>query len=106
MWFSTWNGLCRYDGYEFRTFKSRVGDGCNMATDRFRDIALRPDGKMLCRVDDDYYLFDTRTYRFSNMTAEEVSHAADEIKQYRKSIGLKSAGNTINFAYDDAQVKV
>ena len=103
MWFSTWNGLCRYDGYEFRTFKSRVGDGCNMATDRFRDIALRPDGKMLCRVDDDYYLFDTRTYRFSNMTAEEVSHAADEIKQYRKSIGLKSAGNTINFAYDDAQ---
>lgn len=22
MWFATWNGLCRYDGYEFQTFKS------------------------------------------------------------------------------------
>lgn len=22
VWFATWNGLCRYDGYEFKTFKS------------------------------------------------------------------------------------
>ena len=23
MWFGTWNGLCRYDGYNFRTFQKR-----------------------------------------------------------------------------------
>ena len=30
MWFSTWNGLCRYDGYEFQTFKPALGDGCHI----------------------------------------------------------------------------
>ena len=60
IWFATWNGLCRYDGYEFQTFKPLPGDGCHVVTDRIRDIGLRPDGKILCRVDEDYFLFDTK----------------------------------------------
>lgn len=40
MWFSTWNGLCRFDGYEFRGFKGRVGDGSRLATDRMRSVWL------------------------------------------------------------------
>ena len=103
MWFATWNGLCRYDGYEFRTFKSQAGDGCQMTTDRFRDIALRPDGKIICRVDDDYYLFDTRTYRFSNMTAREAARAADDAKRYRMSQAWKVDGGKKGFTYTDHQ---
>jgi ribonuclease Z len=45
MWFSTWNGLCRYDGYEFQTFKPQAGDGCHMASDRIRNIWLTADGE-------------------------------------------------------------
>ena len=30
MWFSTWNGLCRFDGYEFHSFKTRFGDSCRL----------------------------------------------------------------------------
>ncbi len=26
MWFGTWNGLCRYDGYNFRTFRKSDGE--------------------------------------------------------------------------------
>ena len=103
IWLATWNGLCRYDGYEFRTFKSQVGDGCNMATDRFRDIALRPDGKMVCRVDDDYYLFDTHTYRFSNISAAEVEQAVDDIKNNRRSVAKKNDNGSIFFGFNDRQ---
>lgn len=85
IWLATWNGLCRFDGYDFHTFKPQVGDGCHMATDRYRDVALRPDGQMVCRVDDDYYLFDTHTYRFRDMTAEEAQQAPDDLKRYRQS---------------------
>lgn len=104
MWFATWNGLCRYDGYDFVTVKSKVGDGCQMTTDRFRDIALRPDGQIICRVgDDDYYLFDTRTYTFSRLTADEAAQAANDIKRYRMSQALRGDGQLTNFYYTDRQ---
>ena len=103
MWFATWNGLCRYDGYEFHTFKPAVGDGCQMLTDRFRDIALRPDGHIICRVDDDYFLFDTHTYQFCNLTAEQQQQAAKDIARYRKSKSLKSEGTLTFFSYTDLQ---
>ena len=64
MWFSTWNGLCRYDGYEFQGFKGHVGDGNEIATDRIRTVWLNDDGNIGCRVDDDLYLFNLHTYRF------------------------------------------
>ena len=86
MWFSTWNGLCRYDGYEFRTFKPQAGDGCNMATDRIRMFVQRPDGNFICRIDDDYFLFDTHTYRFCNLSQEG---AEDDMNRYRTSMSLK-----------------
>lgn len=97
MWFATWNGLCRYDGYEFHSFKPVAGDGCAMATDRIRDIGLLPDGKILCRVDDDHFLFDPRTCQFVD-APDELVHVAvsaddnmpDVAKKYRQSQSLRS----------------
>lgn len=97
MWFATWNGLCRYDGYEFHTFKPVAGDGCAMATDRIRDIGLLPDGKILCRVDDDHFLFDPRTCQFVD-APDELAHVAvsaddnmpNGAKKYRQSQSLKN----------------
>ena len=97
MWFATWNGLCRYDGYEFHTFKPVAGDGCAMATDRIRDIGLLPDGKILCRVDDDHFLFDPRTCQFVD-APDQLAHVAvsaddnmpNGAKKYRQSQSLKS----------------
>lgn len=73
MWFATWNGLCRYDGYEFHTFKPQVGDGCTMVTDRIRNITLLPNNRILCRVDNEHYIFDLNTYHFQK---EEESSSA------------------------------
>jgi len=94
MWFSTWNGLCRYDGYEFHTFKPEAGDGCQMVTDRIRNIGLRPDGKILCRVDEDYFLFDPQTCRFYDNDSSESPE--DDIKRFRQSQSLKN-GNPIEW---------
>lgn len=103
IWLATWNGLCRYDGYEFQTFKAQMGDGCRMTTDRFRDIALRPDGQMVCRVDEDYYLFDTHTYRFSNLSDSAATNIADDIKRYRTSKSVRYDDGLTSFALTDRQ---
>ena len=100
MWFATWNGLCRYDGYEFRTFKPAVGDGCHMSTDRIRDIGLLPGGQILCQTDEGYYLFNLHNYQFRDLSDKEQAQAADQIKNYRQSRSLLS-GKT--FQWTDAQ---
>lgn len=103
LWLATWNGLCRYDGYEFCAFKSQMGDGCHMTTDRFRDIALRPDGKIICRVDESYYLFDTHTCRFSNLNDNEVAKAINDLKYFRMSQAGRTNDGFTYFELTDRQ---
>ena len=85
MWFATWNGLCRFDGYEFQTFKPAVGDGCHMTTDRIRNIHLLSGGRILCRVDEDHFMFSLKDYRFRDLTSEEQQKVAEWTKQNRQS---------------------
>ncbi|MBR2291846.1 MAG: hypothetical protein IJ868_05985, partial [Prevotella sp.] len=68
IWIATWNGLNRYDGYEFRRMTSRPGDGCTMPSDRLRDIWLsdRSD-ELFCQVDDSLFVFDLLTYQFRDI---------------------------------------
>lgn len=67
MWFATWNGLNRYDGYEFRQVKSMPGDNTNIESDVIRRIALDADGNILCRTEAGTFLFDTHTYRLRDI---------------------------------------
>ena len=88
MWFATWNGLCRYDGYEFQTFKPQAGDGCHMTTDRIRNIVLLPDEKILCWTDEGNYLFDLHSYRFQDMEGSERRYTDEDLMRLRKSRSL------------------
>ena len=88
MWFATWNGLCRYDGYEFETFKPQAGDGCHMTTDRIRNIVLLPDEKILCWTDEGNYLFDLHSYRFQDMEAGKRHYTNQELMKLRESRSL------------------
>lgn len=101
MWFSTWNGLCRYDGYEFRGFKGRVGDGSGLATDRFRNVWLTDGGQIGCRVDDDMYLFNLKTYRFeAGKNMKPNHHHAKAVKENRPYEYHDSEGNVWIVCYD------
>jgi AraC-like DNA-binding protein/ligand-binding sensor domain-containing protein len=99
MWFATWNGLCRYDGYEFRTFKPAVGDGCHMKTDRIRNITLLPNKQMLCQVDEDYFMFDMGSYRFRDLTEEEQQQAGALKGKHLQSRSLQRKPFTWKDAY-------
>lgn len=79
IWLSTWNGLCRFDGYEFLRMASQAGDGCNMSNDRIRDIWLTDKGNLYCKIDDGLYLFDTHTYRFSDITSDKERQRAQQL---------------------------
>ena len=99
MWFATWNGLCRYDGYEFQTFKPAVGDGCHMTTDRIRNIDLLPDGRILCRADDDYAMFSLHDYRFRDLTSDERQKVTEWTRQYRQSQSMLN-GKSLSWTDD------
>ena len=69
LWFSTWNGLNRYDGYQFEVFKSFPGDSCDMGSDRQTSICLSPSGDSIFVLigDSATYSFDLHTYRYSSL---------------------------------------
>ncbi|MBR1414342.1 MAG: helix-turn-helix domain-containing protein [Prevotella sp.] len=76
LWVSTWNGLYRFDGYEFIRLKPQAGDGCTMVNDRLRDIWLSDQGDIYCNTDDGTYRFDMQTYRFFDVNdAAELEEA-------------------------------
>lgn len=68
IWFATWNGINRFDGYEFKCFKSRPGDGCVMPSDRIRNIVINSTGNIWCIVDDRIFLFNISTNKFSDIS--------------------------------------
>ena len=70
IWLSTWNGLYRFDGYEFCRLRSLVGDGCSMTSDRIRDIWLSGKGDFFCRTDDGFFRFDINEYRFYDVNTD------------------------------------
>ena len=94
IWLATWNGLCRFDGYQFRGFKAHVGDGNAIATDRIRSVWMAADGNLGCKVDDDVFLFNLKNYRFESrphMTARGANAKAvkaDRPFKYKDAQGV------------------
>lgn len=78
IWVSTWNGLNRFDGTRFVTFKTNAGDSLLTPSDKFRRIELTKDNHLICLVGDSLYLFNTRTCRF-----ETLPEAQKELAQKR-----------------------
>ncbi len=64
MWFATWNGLNRYDGYDFTVFKSQPGDNSKLTSDRIRNMQMGDDGNIYCNINDHIWRFNLSTYKF------------------------------------------
>ena len=93
MWFSTWNGLNRYDGYEFVCFKSRVGDGIDMPSDRIMDIMLVKDGSLRCLVDNRVFGFCTKTYKYFQLSEKEEKQLKEDFESQRqKELAFDKSG--------------
>lgn len=98
IWFATWNGLNRYDGYEFECFKSRVGDDVDVPSDRIRDLVLTKDGDLRCLVDEGIFGFSTKAYRFYKLSeAEEKQLHAEFKRSHKAEVAFESSGKPDHF---------
>lgn len=65
IWFSTWNGLNKFDGYAFKNYKAYPGDGCTLTNNRLLNIEPNRHCDIWCLTyDNRVYLFDSRQEKF------------------------------------------
>jgi len=65
IWFSTWNGLNKFDGYTFENYKAYPGDGCTLTSNRLSGIVSNQQSNIWCQTyDNKVYLFDSRNKEF------------------------------------------
>ncbi|MFT4032563.1 MAG: two-component regulator propeller domain-containing protein [Siphonobacter sp.] len=82
MWFGTWNGLCRYDGYTFRVYRNIPGDSTSIANNRIHYIYKDPKGvlwiatfnSIICRYNE---LTDNFTRFKQNQLPAAIRNAVD-----------------------------
>lgn len=80
IWIATWNGLNRFDGTNFVTFKAVDCAGVTLPCDRIRRLKLIDGYQILCLVEDRVIRFDTRTCRFDTLTQEQEAIYYDEMR--------------------------
>lgn len=68
MWFGTWNGINRFDGHRFLSFKSSPGDMSQLKNSRFEQIAEDTANHLWLKAyDGQIYCFDKGLQKFSSL---------------------------------------
>lgn len=70
LWFATWNGLNRFDGYKFEHIRPQIDDEARSYSERFRDIKPASTGGLWCRIDDKILYFNLSTHRFTDIHSQ------------------------------------
>jgi len=111
MWFSTWNGLCFYDGYKFTTFRNHPGSGEMLTTNRVMYCRPSVTGSLWCATSDGHaYLFDTKQCRFVDVNTEMERKSGSDVTVrgiYPLSNGhtwIVGEGNSASFRIDDRRL--
>ena len=69
MWFGTWMGLCRFDGSNFKTYKSYPGDNSSLKNNRINALLEDRAGFLWLGADDGHvYRFDKQKEEFRALT--------------------------------------
>ena len=72
IWLATWDGLRRYDGYRFQTFKAQPGDNCPLETNRISYIGEDEAHNIICWSNDKFYLFNRRSRQFEPYKGKDI----------------------------------
>ena len=79
LWFSTWNGLHRFDGYTFKNYKTYPGEECVMESNRILEIVIGKSGMIYCRDHErNLYLFDPIRERFYYLPLEQINNTTSK----------------------------
>lgn len=87
MWFGTWNGLCRYDGYKFKVYTNIPGDTTSLTNNRIHHIYKDPAGTLwittfnyfVCRYND-------QTDNFTRFKPAQISKALYDSTNRRQNV--------------------
>lgn len=100
LWLGTSNGLCRYDGVSFATFRNTPGDIGSIASNNVRSLALDVDGLFVgMNAGLDFYSFaDGRFHRCNKVTGKKTTTIKKEV------ISLTNIGGRIFFTDTDGHL--
>lgn len=111
MWFATWDGLNKFDGYTFKKYKSIQGDGSTLINNRLQRIIESQYGDIWCHT---YlaraYLFDSGTEKFIDVLGaleaeREQTYVVRRIVSLPKGIAWIICDQGYNFRIDEKVVK-
>lgn len=83
IWFATWNGLGKFDGYNFKQYKSHLDDQNQVNNNRFNLINVDINNDIWCRA------YDSRVYRFDTKTEEFIDPLLEFEKQNKAIYPVK-----------------
>lgn len=95
MWFATWNGLVRFDGYNFHVFQPILNSDGSIFSNRIYNIRIASTGDIWnVSSDNRLYLFNRKTMEFKNLHSliPEISE-----KKVKVITPLKSGVTWITF---------
>lgn len=79
LWIGTWNGLCRYDGQQFKTYYNTAGDSTSIPNNRIHQ--LYKDASENIWISTFNYQIAQYNYELDNFTCYEKRERPDSIKQ-------------------------
>lgn len=88
MWFGTWDGLNKFDGYEFTIYKSRPGDISNISTNRIDMIHEDKAGYLWIQTyDGKFHRFDPKREKFYSfpITSNRYAYGVERQKRFFES---------------------
>ena len=111
LWFATWNGLNKFDGYTFKNYKAFPGDGCTLTTNRFSYITESKYGDIWCKsYDNRAYLFDRKTEKFIDIllpieSSLQQANTVSDIYTLKKGITWITSEQGYAFRIDEQSCK-
>jgi len=114
MWFSTWNGLSRFDGYNFRSYKVRPGDDVYLTNsridkiveDRYGYLWLLTYGKNVVRFDTELEIFHNVPERiYGNIQVSDIKTLSSGVTWLLTEtngairIETDTSSNSLNYRY-------
>lgn len=112
MWFATWDGINRFDGKNFITYKAFAGDNSSLANNRIDLIKEDASGYIWLKAyDDQIYRFDKRTETFlsiANLLGTNKIEFVDIIPDTNGNVWLTTVKKGIYLAQkkDKGQIKI
>lgn len=111
IWFSTWNGLNKFDGYTFKTYKTSREDKSTFGTNRMGTILESQQGDIWCPTyDGQACLFDVQTEKFIDVLrpielSAKQSNYVTRIYSLKKGIAWILCENGCTYRVDEQLCK-